>query len=367
MPELPEVETVRRGLAAHILGEQIQQVSVYHPRVLRHDDRHPHDVSARLAGLRISGVHRRGKFLWLRFSDQPLLVNHDWTDQFLTTLVGESKIVRASQHIAAQATADRASVRLGSSSSAVLAGQPDGNIAPGIAEDAGGGSQQTVAEVLLVHLGMSGQMLIEDPNRGDDSPFAHHPHRRATMTFTSGRQVHFIDQRTFGYWHLDQAVPSTGAVGRLGVPRRVAHIAPDLCEADLDIDRVAARLKQRGAALKPLLLDQQIIAGIGNIYADEMLWSAQLHPLQSAQRVSHKRLVTLLGCGQTIMRRAIAAGGTSFDDLYVNVNGESGYFDVTLEAYGRTDKPCSRCGTPLTRQVVGGRSSHYCATCQRRY
>lgn len=205
---------------------------------------------------------------------------------------------------------------------------------------------------LLVHLGMSGQMLIKsadaDPSR----------HLRARLDLDGGSQVWFVDQRTFGYWWYGDLVD--------GVPARVAHIAPDLLSTEADLPTVVRTLRARSTEIKRLLLSQEIISGIGNIYADEMLWEAQIHPRQRADRVSAARLLALLEAGRTVMARALEQGGTSFDSLYVNVNGDSGYFALSLNAYGQQDEPCARCGTPIVREQFMNRSSHFCPNCQRR-
>lgn len=204
---------------------------------------------------------------------------------------------------------------------------------------------------LLVHLGMSGQMLVKSP---DTSP---NPHLRARAELDDGNEVWFVDQRTFGYWWLGELVD--------GVPGRVAHIARDLLDDALDIPALAAVLKTKNTEIKRLLLNQEIVSGIGNIYADEMLWEAGIHPRQKASRISLTRLVALLEAGREVMIRALDQGGTSFDALYVNVNGASGYFSLSLNAYGQAGKPCARCGNPITRETFMNRGSHFCNRCQK--
>lgn len=278
MPELPEVEVVRRGLETHLVGRRISAARVLHPRAARHQVGGAGEIEARLADQVVTAARRRGKFLWLTLDD-----------------------------------ADTA---------------------------------------LLVHLGMSGQMLVKsaeaEPSR----------HLRARLDLDDGSQVWFVDQRTFGYWWIGDLID--------GVPARVAHIARDLLSSEVDLKAVAASLKTRPTEIKRLLLNQELISGIGNIYADEMLWEAQIHPRQRADRISAARLLGLLEAGREVMTRALAQGGTSFDALYVNVNGDSGYFALSLNAYGQQDEPCARCGTPIAREHFMNRSSHFCPRCQRR-
>jgi len=273
LPELPEVEVVRRGLDRLLVGHRFVSVSVLHPRAARSTEA----LAPRLAGREICGTGRRGKFLWL-----------------------------------------------------VLDG----------------------AEALVIHLRMSGQMRITQTAR----PVS--PHTRIVAEL-DGLTVQFVDQRTFGSWSLSELVD--------GLPVTLAHIAPDLLDASLDIRGVAKHLKRGRGELKPALLNQGIVSGIGNIYADEMLWRARLHPRQTRSHVSPHRLTELLLAGQDVMRDALAQGGTSFDELYVNVNGESGYFDRSLNAYGKAGLPCDRCGTEMVKEKIGGRGSTYCPHCQRRY
>lgn len=278
MPELPEVEVVRRGLDAHLVGRKILAAHVFHPRAARHQLGGIREIEDNLAGATVTAALRRGKFLWLTLDDAPL--------------------------------------------------------------------------ALLVHLGMSGQMLVKTATEEANK------HLRASLELDDGSQVWSVDQRTFGYWWFGDTLD--------GVPLRVTHIAPDLLDSELDIVALSTLLKTKSSEIKRLLLNQEIVSGIGNIYADEMLWEARIHPGQPANDLSFSRLQALLRAGQQVMRRALEQGGTSFDELYVNVNGNSGYFSQSLNAYGQTGEPCSRCGTPIERIVIGGRSSHFCPKCQRR-
>ncbi|AIK85501.1 formamidopyrimidine-DNA glycosylase [Corynebacterium glutamicum] len=285
MPELPEVEVVRRGLEDHMVGHTIVSATVLHPRAARNQLGGRPEIEANIAGLRVSAAKRRGKFLWLELIDAPS---------------GETR------------------------------------------PDLG----------LLVHLGMSGQMLIKEP----DAPIS--PHLRAKVELDNGDEVWFVDQRTFGYWWLGGLVD--------GVPERVSHIATDVLDESADFSAIARNLKSRKSEIKRLLLNQEIVSGIGNIYADEMLWQAKIHPLQRADRLSLARLEELLQAGKDVMTKALAQGGTSFDALYVNVDGDSGYFALSLNAYAQTGEPCGRCGTLIIRESFMNRGSHYCPNCQKR-
>ncbi len=214
------------------------------------------------------------------------------------------------------------------------------------------------AEAVVIHLGMSGQMLLSTDPHAHES----HPHLRARLLLDDGLSVWFIDQRTFGYWRRDDLIP----VGEMGqqIPASISHIARDLLDPLACLPEVAQAWKQRSRPIKALLLEQNIVSGIGNIYADEMLWAARISATRAAARISAARLLTLLEEGQQVMTRALAQGGTSFDDLYVNVNGSSGYFSRSLNAYGQAGRPCARCGTPIQRRTVVGRSTYFCARCQ---
>ena len=221
---------------------------------------------------------------------------------------------------------------------------------------------------LSAHLGMSGQFRVHT------DPPEPHPHCRARFTLSTADgplTLDFLDQRTFGYLHAEPLVGTAdGLAGGLGspalvLPESVAHIGRDALDPAL---RRAAVMKQwrRGTrGIKQLLLDQTLVSGIGNIYADEALWRARVNPVTPASGLSGRAAGLLLDATQAVMGEALAAGGTSFDALYVNVNGESGYFDRSLNAYGRGGEPCARCGRPLSRAMIGGRSTHWCPRCQR--
>jgi len=208
-------------------------------------------------------------------------------------------------------------------------------------------------DALLAHLGMSGQLLLGDPGR----PLS--PHVRVRFTFTdSGPDLRFTDQRTFGHLAF--------AAGGAALPPMIAHIAPDPLEPGFDEAAVIGRLRSRRTSIKSALLDQSLISGVGNIYADEALWRARLHWATPAASLSRAAAARLLAAVREVLGEALAAGGTSFDSLYVNVNGESGYFGRSLAVYGREGEPCPRCGTPIRRDPFMNRSAYSCPACQPR-
>lgn len=282
MPELPEVEVVRRGLDAHVVGSRIDSVEVLHPRAVRRHVPGGADLAARLTGLSVTAALRRGKYLWLEVAPGDLAV--------------------------------------------------------------------------VVHLGMSGQMLVQPPDA------AREKHLRILAELDSGRQLRFVDQRTFGGWALAPLVEVDGTV----VPESVAHIARDPLDPLFDRDAIVAAIRGRGSEIKRLLLDQTVLSGVGNIYADEALWRSRIHGNRPSDRLTRPQLRTLLESVTDVMNEALAQGGTSFDALYVDVNGESGYFARSLSAYGREDEPCARCGAPIRREKFMNRSSYSCPTCQPR-
>jgi formamidopyrimidine-DNA glycosylase len=275
VPELPEVEVVRAGLARHVLGRTITRVDVLHPRPVRRDPRGPEGFALALTGRRIEDARRRGKYLWL-----PL--------------------------------------------------------------DSG--------DALLGHLGMSGQLLVQPSGAPDDR------HLRVRLVLTGGLDLRFADQRMFGGLSLSE--------GGADLPAEIAHIARDPLDPGFGEEDFVRRVRRRTAGVKRLLLDQTLVSGIGNIYADEALWRARIHGDRPGDRLSGPQVRALLGHAREVMTDALGEGGTSFDSLYVNVNGESGYFDRSLDAYGRGGEPCRRCGTPIRRVAFMNRSSYFCPRCQ---
>ncbi|HTZ91851.1 MAG TPA: bifunctional DNA-formamidopyrimidine glycosylase/DNA-(apurinic or apyrimidinic site) lyase [Streptosporangiaceae bacterium] len=277
MPELPEVEVVRRGLDQFVVGRRIETVEVLHPRAVRRHEGGAADFAARLTGRTIDGARRRGKYLWLP-----------------------------------------------------------------IGEDA-----------LLAHLGMSGQLLVGPP----DEPLSAHVRIRFGFD-DGGPDLRFTDQRTFG--HL--LVSPDGAE----LPSVIAHIAPDPLEEAFDLKRLTARMRTRKTGIKRALLDQSLVSGIGNIYADEALWRVKLHWARATERLRASQIADLMAAVTEVFTEALKDGGTSFDSLYVNVNGESGYFDRSLNVYGRASEPCYRCGALIRRDPFMNRSSYSCPVCQPR-
>ena len=302
MPELPEVEVVRRGLEGHVVGRRIARVDVRHPRAVRRHVEGDADFAARLVGRTITAARRRGKYLWLELDDG--------------ASAGPSEPA-------------------GSAVSGALPG----------------------ADAVLAHLGMSGQMLVATDGRPDEK------HLRIRLAFDDGSELRFVDQRTFGGLSVHPLVP--GADGGL-LPAPIAHIARDPMDPAFSLDDAVAAIRRRRTELKRALLDQTAVSGIGNIYADEALWRARLHGSRPTDRLTRAQGRAVLTAAAEVMDEALAQGGTSFDTLYVNVNGASGYFDRSLAAYGQADRPCPRCGTPIRREPFMNRSSYSCPRCQPR-
>ena len=302
MPELPEVETVRAGLAKSITSATITGIKIHDARSLKRHLSGPSDFKKKLIGTKVLDVVRRGKFLWL-----PLEAGE-------TALVG--------------------------------------------------------------HLGMSGQMLIRTPDFPEDNL------NRVTIEFESKNgkpfELRFVDQRIFGSLAIDDLVPTRdGGAGGFSagknrakswqnmIPVSASHIARDPLDEVFDQDAVVEKMRTKRSGIKRVILDQNLVSGIGNIYADESLWLAKIHFDRSADGISKGKLTELMEISKQVLSAAVEQGGTSFDEQYKNVNGESGYFSQQLFAYGQTDKPCARCQTPIRRQAWANRGSHFCPKCQR--
>ncbi len=210
------------------------------------------------------------------------------------------------------------------------------------------------ATALVVHLGMSGQMLL--------GPVPNENHLRIATILDDGSALSFVDQRTFGGWQLADLVDVDGS----RVPAPVAHIARDPMDPRFDPDAVVRVLRRKHSEIKRQLLDQTVVSGIGNIYADEALWRAEVNGARIAKKLTRRQLGQVLDSAAEVMGEALAQGGTSFDSLYVNVNGQSGYFDRSLNVYGRVDRACRRCGAVIRREKFMNRSSFYCPVCQPR-
>ena len=283
MPELPEVEVVRKGLAKHVKNRKISNAKVRNNRALRNFEFSTKTFEKTVAGFTINSVERRGKFLWM-------------------TLKNSSQAISA-------------------------------------------------------HLGMSGQMLMVKKNEKPST------HARVTFDFSdTKRSLHFIDQRTFGWVNLEELVE---AKDKRLVPQSVLHISPDLFEETFDLDKTISNIKKRKTGIKQALLNQEIVAGIGNIYADEALWLAKTHWADVCENLSEKKINEILISAKEVMAKALEKGGTSFDDLYIDVNGESGYFENELNAYGREGERCYRCDLEMVREAFSNnRSSTICPNCQ---
>jgi formamidopyrimidine-DNA glycosylase len=285
MPELPEVEVVRRGLERWVVGRTVKAVQVAHPRAVRRHPAGAQDFAAVLDGRTVRSALRRGKYLWLPFS-------------------------------AADSTE-----------------MPD--------------------HAVVGHLGMSGQLLIQPAGTADEK------HLRVRFSFDDqGTELRFVDQRTFGGLHAEP-------LNADGLPVSIAHIARDPLDPLFDEDAFHKALRKRTTELKRALLDQSLISGIGNIYADEALWRSKLHGARNTATMTRAQTATVVTHAREVMTDALAVGGTSFDSLYVNVNGESGYFSRALDAYGRGGLPCSRCGGAIRRISFMSRSSYFCGVCQK--
>ena len=298
MPELPEVETVRAGLAQHLVGAKVKNIEVFDVRSLKKNLGGVSGFLQELKGSTIQSVVRRGKFLWLPISESRAMVGH---------------------------------------------------------------------------LGMSGQILVRTPGFEPDGQ------TRVVIEAQDAQgndlEIRFVDQRLFGGLAIDDLVPTAdGGLGGFSpeapagsqIPATVAHIARDLLDPSFNRASVAERMAKKNSGIKRVLLDQNLLSGIGNIYADESLWFAKLHYDKLASEISKKKHLELIEIAAEVLRKAVAQGGTSFDEQYKNVNGESGYFSQSLHAYGQTGIPCTRCGTPIKREAWANRGSHFCPKCQKR-
>ena len=277
MPELPEVEVVRRGLEQLVVGRRIEAVDVYEPRSIRRHLAGPVDFAAMLAGRQLTAARRRGKYLWLPLDDE---------------------------------------------------------------------------DALLGHLGMSGQLVVRQAAAPPDR------HLRVRVRLDDGHDLRFNDQRTFG----GLLVSPHGAP----LPSEIAHIGRDPLDPEFDDEALRLALRRRRTGVKRALLDQRLVSGIGNIYADEALWRSRLHYARPTETLRRGEVAALLAAVRAVLTDALRQGGTSFDSLYVDVNGESGYFDRSLDVYGRGGQPCHRCGTPIRRDPFMNRSSYTCPRCQPR-
>ena len=212
-------------------------------------------------------------------------------------------------------------------------------------------------EAILAHLGMSGQMLVQPEGAPDEK------HLRVRVRFEDdGPELRFVDQRTFGGLALDDLAEGADFL----LPSTIAHIARDPMDPAFDLDAAVRALRSRRTEIKRALLDQALVSGIGNIYADESLWRTRLHYARPTETLTKPVITRLLANVRDVLAESLAAGGTSFDALYVNVNGQSGYFERSLDAYGQEGLPCGRCGTAIRREPFMNRSSYSCPRCQQR-
>ncbi|MEY9953885.1 bifunctional DNA-formamidopyrimidine glycosylase/DNA-(apurinic or apyrimidinic site) lyase [Leifsonia sp. EB34] len=301
MPELPEVEVVRAGLAPAVTGATILGVEVFEPRSLKRHDPVAGAFETLLTGRVMEEPARRGKFLWIPLHGTP-------------------------------------------------------------------------RRAIVAHLGMSGQILLREPGWDETGLLRIRLHIETAATLPGDRRelwVNFVDQRIFGSMAVDTLVPTAdGAAAGLGtfeplIPTQVSHIARDPLDPAFDDAGFFAAVARKNSGIKRVLLDQTVISGIGNIYADEALWAARIHYEQPASTLTRAKARTLLAEVRHVLEKALAEGGTSFDAQYVNVNGNSGYFAHSLNVYGQEGKPCPRCGTPIVRERFMNRSSHLCPRCQR--
>jgi formamidopyrimidine-DNA glycosylase len=303
VPELPEVEVVRHGLEPAVTGARIDEVEVLDERSLRRHVGPSEDFIERLTGATLLGAVRRGKFLWLPLEGPPV------------------------------------------------------------------SGSQPPTEALIAHLGMSGQVLL----RAVDAEASALTRVRFALTHPvhGPLRVDFVDQRIFGSMAIDGLLPTPdrAAAGYgmplASIPSQVAHIARDPLDPAFDERLYRRRLAAKRTTVKRALLDQTLISGIGNIYADEALWAARVHYDQPTETLSARKSGELLAEVRTVLRRALVEGGTSFDAQYVNVNGASGYFSHSLRAYGQQGRPCARCGRLIVREQFMNRGSHFCPRCQR--
>ena len=357
MPELPEVETVRNGLDRLVVGAVVRDVEVFREYSVRRHDGGPASFGDQLRGRQLSAAVRRGKFLWLPLADP-------------ASLTDPPPPADPTQPAHPTQPAD-----------------PTPPAKPG---------ETVPVAALLAHLGMSGQLLV----RATDD--WQHPHLRVRLHLTGApsdaRYLDFVDQRTFGHLSVQDLVPDGGGAPRLSpppqnaqdvqdvpdapaaptvpdapagygsdlplLPQPVAHIARDLLDPSLDLDGLVGRVRRRRTQVKRALLDQTVVSGVGNIYADEALWRAKVHWARQTDKLRAGDVRRVLESAEEVMREALAQGGTSFDELYVNVNGQSGYFDRSLAVYGQENEECRRCGALVRRDAFMNRSSFTCPVCQ---
>lgn len=356
MPELPEVETVRAGIADHSLGRPVRAVRVVDARSIRRHLPGPTHFEAALTGRALRGAYRRGKYLWLTLSE----ADGTLADEALVVHLGMS-----GQLLVRDEPGSKSGSKLGNDSEARAAFD-----------------EQPRHLRVALELGPAGATGDTGATRGAAST------NRASVNWAStGQRLLFVDQRIFGGMFLSPLVPDVPAAvaankvapgevpldevpERFLVPEAVKHIARDPLDEFFDPAAVRRKFLRTSSGIKKVLLDQSVISGVGNIYADEALWRARLHYAKPAHTLSAAQTRELLEAVTQVLRESLAAGGTSFDALYVNVLGESGYFERSLNAYGRAGEPCHRCAeagrtTLMVREPFQNRSSYRCPHCQR--
>jgi DNA-formamidopyrimidine glycosylase len=344
MPELPEVETVRAGIADHSLGWPVRTVRVLDARSLRRHLPGPAHFEAALTGRALRGAYRRGKYLWLTLSEAD------------GTLADEALVVH-----------------LGMSGQLLVRDEPGGDLGSESGSDSGNDLQARAAfDEQPRHLRVALELGPAGATGGAAS----------TNRACTGQRLLFVDQRIFGGMFLSPLVPDVPAAvaaneaaagevpERFLVPEAVKHIARDPLDEFFDPAAVRRKFLRTSSGIKKVLLDQSVISGVGNIYADEALWRARLHYAKPARTLSAAQTRELLEAVTQVLHESLAAGGTSFDALYVNVLGESGYFERSLNAYGRAGEPCHRCAEAgrtslMVREPFQNRSSYRCPHCQR--
>lgn len=351
MPELPEVETVRVGIADHSLGRPVRAVRVVDARSLRRHLPGPAHFEAALTGKALRGAYRRGKYLWLTLSEAD------------GTLADEALVVH-----------------LGMSGQLLVRDEPGGDSgSDSVNESDGDSGSESEARAAFDEQPRHLRVALELGPAGATGSAAS-TNRASTDRASTGQRLLFVDQRIFGGMFLSSLVPDVPAAAgeaapgevpeRFLVPEAVKHIARDPLDEFFDPAAVRRKFLRTSSGIKKVLLDQSVISGVGNIYADEALWRARLHYAKPARTLSAAQTRELLEAVTQVLRESLAAGGTSFDALYVNVLGESGYFERSLNAYGRAGEPCHRCAeagrtTLIVREPFQNRSSYRCPHCQR--
>jgi formamidopyrimidine-DNA glycosylase len=297
VPELPEVETIVRGLARRVVGDSIMSVWIgSRPQPLKSPAA---EIARTLEGARIVSVHRAGKHIVLE-------------------LERGTEVRRAGSRRDSGSTKKRKSA---------------GSTRP---------APDRTAAHWVVHLGMTGRLVVSEP----EAEVAKHTHLVATLA--SGRELRFIDPRMFGKLSVHAAGFDPGGVEPL-----------DVSEEDF-----VTLFRGRKTPMKSALLNQKLVRGVGNIYADEALFRAGIRPRRRASTITRAEFGRLYKSVREVLREAIALGGSSISD-YVDADGEEGFFQLQHRVYGREGEPCLVCETPIRRVVLGGRSSHYCAKCQK--